>query len=520
MKVNILISILIAAIFPLLENEEEKTSKAESITVSEIRDHMFFLASDYLRGRVAGSEGYSIAAEYAVSQLRQAGLQPIIVDEKGNKTFYQHFTATIPIFMPGRIVKLMSADGESTFPVESIKFCPLGRHDLYGRTFSVVFVGFAIEEPKHQWNDMDGLELEGKIAVVLLGAPTAGGKPILPEEVHRKYLAVKGFFRKAENLIFKKGCPALLIVTNEANKPVADEILSGMDEHTFQSEKSDRSSRRDKIPIIGIISDDFGRILFRDQVLNPYEPKAYKTFELENISLSFRAKIDIENAACKNIVAVVPGSDPNLDEQYVTLGAHLDHIPPSRGQICNGADDNASGGVGIIEIAEAVAMSPPRRTVIFCLYDAEEYGLRGSQYFVKHCPVPVEDIIVNINLDMIGRYDRESLARRNHYVRGAEGAAAELRKTIIAVNKRTVNWPLVFQHPSTYTASSDQVPFQRIGIPAARFFSGDHEDLHKPTDDPEKINFEKMQKISQLVYEITMELANREQPPKADNETD
>jgi len=211
-----------------------------------------------------------------------------------------------------------------------------------------------------------------------------------------------------------------------------------------------------------------------------------------------------------NVVGLVPGTDPALAHQVVTVGAHLDHLAPAGGKIRNGADDNASGSAGVLEIAEAVAIKPLRRSVLFCLWTAEESGLVGSRHLLSQPPVPVDDIIVNFALDVIGRSDPEASKTRKHYVIGSAKITPELKATIADVNAKTVKWPLDFESQESSMNGSDHYNFHLKGIPTAFLFSGRHEDLHAPTDDAEKIDFEKMQRLSQLIYAVTAELGNRD----------
>jgi len=254
---------------------------------------------------------------------------------------------------------------------------------------------------------------------------------------------------------------------------------------------------------------------FAGQEYNPLEIPSwglagYMTFEFKDVRLSLGIRAVAEDFESVNVVGLVPGTDPTLAHQVITVGAHLDHLNPAGGKIRNGADDNASGSAGVIEIAEAVAARPFRRPVLFCLWTAEESGMLGSRHFISAPPVPVDDIIVNLCLDMIGRSDPDAAATRKHYVIGAAQVTPELKATIAAVNAKTVKWPLDFESQESSMGGSDHYQFHLNGIPTAFLFSGRHEDLHGPTDDAEKIEFEKMQRLSQLIYEVTVELGNRD----------
>jgi len=237
---------------------------------------------------------------------------------------------------------------------------------------------------------------------------------------------------------------------------------------------------------------------------------------LQPVSFSRRSRNRDNNEATElntwNVVAIVEGTDPKLKSEYITVGAHLDHVGPRGGKVCNGADDNASGSVGVIEVAEAIAMSPPKRSVIFILYAGEEMGLQGSRYFLENPPVPIDKIVANINLDMIGRtgngLDAET---KEHFLRYSSKVSPKFKDFVKKVNRKTIKQPLIYAEDGTSpggVGGSDHMSFLRKDIPAIMFFSGVHKDLHQPGDDPEKIEYDKMQKISQLVFELAYELGN------------
>ena len=270
---------------------------------------------------------------------------------------------------------------------------------------------------------------------------------------------------------------------------------------------------------IAIVKGDRAAAIFAGQEYSPIGIEStglpgYRTFALKDASLSFGINVTGKDIESMNVVGVVPGTDPEVADQYLSVGAHLDHIPPGGSQIRNGADDNASGSAGVIEIAEAVAMQPFRRAVLFCLWTAEESGLLRSRHFVSAPPIPVDRITVNINLDQIGRSDPAAGQRRTHYVVGSAQVTPDLKTLIASVNARTVKWPLDFESQEGSMNGSDHFSLHGLGIPTAFFFSGRHAELHAPTDDPETIDYEKVQRISQLAFEVIAELGNREKPTR------
>ena len=209
---------------------------------------------------------------------------------------------------------------------------------------------------------------------------------------------------------------------------------------------------------------------------------------------------------------MVKGTDPDLADHFITLGAHLDHVASGGEAVANGADDNASGSAGVMEIAEAIAMDPPRRSVVFIAYAAEEMGLNGSHYFVNAGPLSIDEIKFNVNLDMIGRTTAENMDTRSHYVVADKKYQSKLEPFISEINDETIQYPLIFDY-NFDLGSSDHASYHDVGIPSFFFFSGDHEDLHTPGDDAEKIEYDKAVKISRLAYLITMKLANMDEVP-------
>lgn len=297
-------------------------------------------------------------------------------------------------------------------------------------------------------------------------------------------------------------------------KPIDSITVEELRDHMFFLASDEMNGR-------GVGTDGFTRAAqyavtqFRAAGLKPFIKDAVgNAVYLQPFEWTSRRK-DAEPVTSWNVIAYVEGSDPALKHEFVTVGAHLDHVSPPTDAIFNGADDNASGSCGVLEIAEAMAMSKPRRSVLFLLYGAEEVGLVGSQHFLENCPIPLENIVVNINLDMIGRTDARSAENRKHYVVGAKRKCEELAELISAVNERTVNWPLDFEGGEMVFAQSDHYSYHKKGIPAFFFFSGMHQHLHRPTDIPDTIEFDKMQRIAQLAYAVALEIADSDSRPCA-----
>ena len=514
-KVITLLSLLSCIFLTIaIADEDKKVSPVETITLEEIKDHMYFLASDELGGRVLGTPGYEIAAKYAVSQFRAAGIKPILKDKDGKDTYLQEVPVILSTVNGPASFNLITPSGTSTIgTAENLKLLEVMNVSKNTPPKEVVFVGFGIEEPEYGWNDLEGLDLEGKLVIVMGGAPTKDGKPVLPEKKHNRYKSMMGFQDKLMNIVMKRKAMSLLVLPDK-NLAALWMMIPDPKGKKFLSLKSPTHIKGGLGEIFVLLGkDDFFKDIFAGQEYNPLEnPEdpmdGYKPFVLKDVKMQLQMQTEDKDVMSWNVVGVVEGTDPQLKKEYVSLAGHLDHIDPIKGKVCNGADDNASGSIGVIEIGEALAMAPPKRSVLLALWAGEEKGLLGSMHFVNNCPVGMENITVNLNLDMIGRTDKPSEATGRHYALGAIETHPTFQKAVEAVNQRTYKMPLAYSKGDTTLGGSDHMNFQLQGVPSICFYSGPHKDYHKTTDDPDKIEWQKMLTICKLNYELALEFGN------------
>jgi Zn-dependent M28 family amino/carboxypeptidase len=271
--------------------------------------------------------------------------------------------------------------------------------------------------------------------------------------------------------------------------------------------------------------------VYGGQPPEPFELKPEK-------KISIIVKIKSDSAATQNVVAVFEGSDPVLRNEYVALGAHYDHVgvgvPVNGDAIYNGADDDGSGTTALLAMAEALARagSRPKRSVLFVWHAGEEKGLWGSRYFTDYPTIPLDKIVTQINIDMIGRSKKEGDANpRNRelsgpneiYVIGSKMMSTELGKLTETVNKGYLNIAFNYQYDDPNDSNrfffrSDHYNYARKGIPIVFFFDGEHEDYHRPGDSPDKIDYQKMEKVARTIYMMVWEVANRPARPKVDKQ--
>jgi Zn-dependent M28 family amino/carboxypeptidase len=243
-----------------------------------------------------------------------------------------------------------------------------------------------------------------------------------------------------------------------------------------------------------------------------------KVTEVPGRTATLELSVRTGASSAPNVVGILEGSDPELKEQYVVFSAHMDHVgmgtPDERGDsIFNGADDDASGSAGVLEIAEAVASlaTPPRRSTIFLWVSGEEKGLWGSAYYAEHPSVPVDRLVADLNMDMIGRNWPDTIVAigKEH---------SDLGETLNRVNRAHPElgmtaiddiWP-----EQNFYQRSDHFNFARRGVPILFFFNGTHPDYHGRDDEPDRIDADKASRISKLVFFLGMDVAARTEPPR------
>jgi hypothetical protein len=513
------ILVILMSLTPSGYGQDAGSSPLESITEAELRDHIFFLASDYMGGRIASSPEYEIAANYVASQFAAAGLEPLKSDSGSMNGYFQEVPYEKVVFGDEARWVLHTAGGEKEF-VHNQDYKILEGRFMPDEPMEVVFAGYGIHEPDHGWDDFEDIDIRGKMVLLLSGAPMKKGEPVLPDSLHQQYSSMMGLQAKAMPIIQQGPSAVILMLDKQTSAMIPfDRMPSNLSEEMYIYQGSKEENRGMKIPMIYLVKDEVLRSIFEGQIYDPARIeedglKKYKTYQLENITIDTQFEVtERSKVTFKNVVGIVKGTDPELSDEYITVGGHLDHVAYPGGAVANGADDDASGSAGVMEIAEAVALDPPRRPVVFITYTAEEMGLQGSDYFVHAGPLAIGDIKFNVNLDMIGRTTEENMETRSHYVLADSKYETKLIPFIKEINEASIQYPLIYDFHHRYSGSSDHASYSDAGIPAFFFFSGDHRDLHTPGDDPEKIEYDKAARLSKLAYLITMKLANMDQVP-------
>lgn len=456
----------------------------------QLRRDVFFLASSGLEGRRAGTLGADIAAGYVAERFRKLGLQPA----GDNGTFFQEFSFVAGV-KAGRS-NYLKVHGNPTLDVQAPELEPLPFSASGTAEGELVFVGYGIPAAEAGYDDYQGLEVRDKVVLILRFSP-AGDDPSSP---FAAYLPLR---RKVSEAV-ARGAVAVLIATGPASKESGAPVKVSFDHALGDA----------GVPVLAV-STAVAEALFAGQGFSLRELQERMDARREPASrplglrATVHAEVQQERATTRNVLGLLPGTDPQLRQQLVVVGAHYDHLgwggpgsnslAPEVRAVHNGADDNASGVAAMLRIAERLAAQPPKRSVLFVAFSAEELGLLGSSYLVQHLPWPKEQVVAMLNLDMVGRAKGGGALTLGGY-----GTAKEWPELVQAVNHK-------HRLPLTTSAggfgASDHASFYAAGIPVLFFFTGAHQDYHRPSDDAEELNYQGLAKVAAFAADLARAVA-------------
>jgi len=472
-------------------------SGKETITAQELKAHLNVIASDEFEGRETTKRGMKLAARYIASYLDAYGYKPL--GDEG--TFYQNFKVNVTS-LPAEL-DLIVKSGYSKKVFKNGKDFIIAQAPGKSQKFSggLVFAGYGISAPELGWDDYTALDAKGKFVMLLMDNPKDKGE-LSEISQNQKF-----------DTAYEKGAAGVIIIIPrqmEAQWEGIAQSFFGREEMSLAGSRREGDNLILGIPLkaagemLGLTEEKFETMKSAVENLEKVAP-----MEVEGTTVSIDFELKKETRTTQNVVGVLEGSDPVLKNEYVTLGAHYDHEGMKGGVVFNGANDNASGTVALLEIAQAFTMEKrPKRSILFIFHTGEEKGLLGAQYFVDNSPVPIEKISCNLNLDMVARNEPNSI-----YIVGSDRHSTELHKINEAANKKEVGLNLDYKYnapdnPDQIYFRSDHIIYARLGIPVIFYYSGPHPDLHQPGDTPDKCDYEKAEKVTRLVYCTAREVAN------------
>ena len=467
---------------------------AGSITPEDIQRRVSIIADDSMMGRDTPSPGLEKTAQYVADQFRKFGLRP----GGDNGTFFQRYAISQRRIAPGssHVGFLIGGKHVHAELARDARLAFGGAPEKEIRAPAVLFGGVYTQA------DAEQLDVKGKAVVVVMDY----SKPLTPAVQH------------AIGSMLGRGAVGVVLLSNRDSATFAQRV-------TGQALVRVEVGGGGSAPVVEVHERAITAALSEAGV-RPDEIRATAkpvVKQLPDLVVAFGLKDEVLQAAsAPNTIGVIEGSDPKLRNEYIVYSAHMDHVGTSGGgqcqargadSICNGADDDASGTVSVVELAEAFSRkgARPKRSIIFMTVSGEEKGLWGSGYFAEHPTVPMSQVVANLNLDMVGRNWRDTIVAigKEHSDLGATLNRVVERHpdlNMVAIDDR---WP-----EENFYFRSDHYNFARKGVPILFFFNGVHADYHQVSDSPDRIDAEKQARIVQLLFYLGLEIGNAADRPK------
>ena len=524
MKKTGLLLFSLMTIFSVVNAQKEGLA---AIGKSDLRSYLEFFASDYMAGRETGTPENDISALFLKSNLIRLGLKPV----PATGDYFQK----LPLFSTridksNSFLRIMNQEGQLVYSTDSVISImpPAKTMEVSG---NVVFAGYGYENKNTGYNDFEGIDIKGKIVMIMTRNPEAvasgSGKTIFDEQLE------SGKFGS----LITRAPSAILFVYDPAHS-FRDGYDSGMADMVGQSSVSAGKREGGGLPlqVLFITRETADRLLkptgknleqLQRQISERGKPASC---EIAGLTAGLKTTIETKEISANNVIGIIEGSDPVLKNECIVYTAHFDHVGiNSQGSVYNGADDNASGSMVLLEIAESFMnlKKKPLRTMVFVWVNGEEKGLIGSRYYTDNPVISMENTVVDINLDMVGRsrlasdtgtfygyeLDITNTGEINVYT---NHESSDLIKTM---NEAALEAGIkVHDKGSKIEAgSSDHASFIAKGVPALCFNSGIHRDLHQTGDDVEKIDFDKMEKSAKLCFLIGYKVASKRERLVIDN---
>ena len=496
MKSKLIFSItLITSVIFSFAQDKILMEASNSIKIDELKEKMYTYSSDEFEGKDTPSRGQELAVAYLANHYKNLKIPSV----KKNSYFQP-----VPLqFESKPKISLNISDKDFKYYDDYISY--KNGPDKDYKDEDIIYAGYGIEDRKY--NDYKDLNVNGKIVIVIGGEPKdKNDEFFINGKQKSKWSNIRQEINLKSKIAKSKGALALIIV---------DEYLHRR--YSYRFRYSDSKKGRKRMELGNEESNNFQVLLFSEK---------HKELLLnENLKLNMNFKKDVQTFSADNVAAIIRGIE--FPDEYVILTAHLDHVGIQNGEIYNGADDNGSGTVALLEIAEAFALAKeqgysPKRSVVFLHVTAEERGLLGSEYYADYDPlVPIDNTIANLNMDMMGRADpNRGVKNLNYvYVIGSDILSNDLHKINLEANENYAFLELDFRYndindPNQFYYRSDHYHFVKNNIPSIFYFSGVHEDYHKPTDTAEKILYEPYKRRVKLIFHTAWGLANSKEKIK------
>ena len=497
------------------------------IQTGNIKAEMVFLSADEMAGRKTASREAQIAANYIASEFLRFGLKPM--GDEG--TYFQNFDLVTAWPDKQNLALVAHRNGvENSYHLDrDFDFSDLlESNNPATPTGPLVFLGYGVNAPEYGYNDFSGIDLRGKIALVLTHEPQESDPN---SRFKGKWNTIHAYDVYKYEQIRKAGAAGLLVVRESTPHRPPDKPSAPHDWSMPTPLIALAGSMWD-LPIFGITETTADELLansgktigsLQKAIDQSFKPQS---FPVPGVEITMKKALkDREVVRARNVIALLEGSDPKLKDEYVVISGHYDHVGVIQGRIYRGADDNASGTIGVLESARAYTQGRvhPRRSILFLALDSEEAGMLGSAYFAENPVLPLDKAAADLNMDMIGRdEDTPTWKLTPDQTSSSVNLVGTLYnpdlRRIIERNNQLIGLQLDFKtdtnDPEEWFDRSDQIIFATKSVPMVLFNTGEHRDYHTENDTWDKINYPKMEKIIRLVFLTSVEVADSETRPR------
>lgn len=543
-KLSFVLFLVAATVTVYSQGEVDKG--LEAITEQAVKGQLEFLASDWTEGRAVGTKGAYMAADYIASMFKVYGIEPfgdteMVIPSRAErmrgeepfsyKSYFQNFS--LMEYSPGDeqtfavISKHNGAERAVTFNYKTDFDVQVGS---VGQSVNapLVFAGYGFKDNDENYNDLANVDVKGKVVVILSGFPghkdttSAAYEKFAPSGRYARYYLERNKREQLEEM-----GAAAIIQLSQGSRPEtmwAQNRIYPVKGDYYEADEPLRSyydtrtilpgdELNPQVPVFNLSSRAASHLLegsgidpeqFNERAAQEMKPASQL---LAGKSVSFNLSVDSKIIKARNVLGYIEGE--NKDE-FIVVGGHYDHVGKWNGWIWNGADDNASGTVGVMTIARAFKATgkKPEKSILFAAWTGEEKGLWGSRYFVKNAMENEMNIVLNLNYDMIARDSEDDSLKNRASMVYTEANSGIQKLTERNLDEYAINLDVRFRPSERPTGGSDHAPFAQENIPVFYFMAAMHPDYHLPSDELSKINWEKMTNIIKIGFLNTWELAN------------
>ena len=481
--------------------KESSKEYGKSITKEELKELLYVFSSDEFGGRGTPSKGQDLAIDFLKENYIDLGIQPARKNTYEHEVFLQ--------FDEKPNISLSINNKEFKYYTDYIAYNN-GPDTSFSDT-EIIYVGYGIDHKNY--NSYDGLDVTDKVVLAIAGEPkNRRGNYFISGGKKKSEWSTRNEISRKKEAAAKNGAKALILINKNLFKRYSNEYRI-----------SDNNMGEKRMSLASNMTNEKIQVLLFAEKNKNYLLQKNRKF----MNFSFDKNYNVFSA--NNIAALIKGSE--YPDEYIVITAHLDHVGIQNGVVYNGADDDGSGSVGILEIAEAFSLAMkdgfrPKRSILFLHVTAEENGLLGSEYYTDYDPIiPLSKTMVCLNMDMIGRTEskrKETEPKDYIYIIGSEMLSDDLHNINKKANEENVKLNLDYRYndptslvfesgryiENQYYYRSDHYNFAKYNIPSIFFFSGVHEDYHMPTDTADKILYDIYEKRIKLIFHTAWDLAN------------